>query len=380
MNDPITIVGAGLGGLTLARVLHVHGIKSMVYEADRSPTARSQGGMLDIHEENGQVALQAAGLTDVFKDLILPGRQAMRVLAHNGKVLLDKSDDGADSRPEVQRGELRQMLLDSLPEGTVQWGKKVSAVRSLGSGRHDVTFGDGDTCTTRILVGADGAWSRVRPLVSQAKPIYTGLTYVETWLLDAPNRHPLSAKVVGGGQMIALGEHQTISSHRERGEILHTYVMLTRPEAWFEEIERSGAGSACRRIAQEFAGWDPAIIALITDSDTPPSFRPIYALPDEHRWTRVPGITLLGDAAHLTLPNGEGANLAMLDGAELGLALASNQNDPECALMAYEQAMFPRSAAAAADGAMLQALLSDADPSALVAMLMDEQRSISGVS
>jgi hypothetical protein len=70
----------------------------------------------------------------------------------------------------------------------------------------------------------------------------------------------------------------------------------------------------------------------------------------------------------------------MLDGAELGLALASNQNDPECALMAYEQAMFPRSAAAAADGAMLQALLSDADPSALVAMLMDEQRSHSGVS
>lgn len=380
MNVPVTIIGAGLGGLMLARVLCIHGITSIVYEAESSATARSQGGMLDIHEENGQVALHTAGLMDVFKDLILPGRQAIRVLDHTGKLLLDKSDDGAGGRPEVQRGELRQMLLDSLPAGIVQWGKKVSAVHSVGTGRHDVTFVDGHTLTTRILVGADGAWSRVRPLVSQAKPVYTGLTFVETWLFDAPTRHQASARVVGGGQMIALGKHQTISSHRERGEILHTYVMLTRPEVWFEEIERSDAGNACRRVAQEFAGWEPTLTSLITESDTPPTFRPIYALPDAHRWARVPGVTLLGDAAHLTMPNGEGANLAMLDGAELGLALASNRNDPEAALLAYEQAMFPRSAAAAAEGATLQALLSAADPSALVAMLLNEQRSDSGIS
>lgn len=370
MNHPVTIIGAGLGGLMLARVLHVHGIASTVYEADPSPTARKQGGMLDIHAENGQVALRAAGLLDAFQQLILPGRQATRVLDHAGAVHLDQPDDGSADRPEVQRGDLRQLLLDSLPAGTVQWGRKVSAVHSLGNGCHEVTFADGAPVTTRLLVGADGAWSRVRPLLSDDKPAYAGMAYIETYLFDAATRHPAVAAVVGGGQMMAPGQHQTISAHREHGDTVHTYLMLSRPEAWFAAIDFSDADATRARIAQEFTGWAPALRALITDSDTPPVYRPIYALPGEHRWPRVPGVTLLGDAAHLTMPNGEGANLALLDGAELGLALAAHGEDVEAALAKFEQAMFPRSAAAAADGAAMHALFAGPDPSrALVAML-----------
>ncbi|TXS53624.1 FAD-dependent monooxygenase [Streptomyces sp. uw30] len=347
MTTDVTIIGAGLGGLTLARVLHLHGITATVYEADASPTARPQGGLLDIHDYNGQLAVQAAGLMDEFRSIVLEGRQAIRILDQAGNVQLDRPDDGTGGRPEVQRGELRQLLLDSLPDGTVRWGHKVSGVRGLGDGRHEVTFADSGTVVTRLLVGADGAWSRVRPVLSGAVPEYSGTSCVETYLFDADTRHSAAAKAVGGGAMYALDPgKRVIAAHRERGETLHAYVMLSEPEDWFASIDFADPDAAAARIAREFDGWAPELTSLITDSDTPPVLRPFYTLPAAHRWDRTPGVTLVGDAAHLIPPNGEGANLAMLHGAELGEALAAHTDDIETALTAYEQRMFARATAA----------------------------------
>jgi 2-polyprenyl-6-methoxyphenol hydroxylase-like FAD-dependent oxidoreductase len=356
---PITIIGAGLGGLTLARVLHVHGIEATVYEADASAAARTQGGMLDIHDYNGQLALEAAGLFREFRGIIHEGGEATRVLDRHGTVLLDEPDDGGRGRPEVRRGDLRRILLDSLPEGTVLWGRKVTDMKPLGDGQHELTFADGSTATAGLVVGADGAWSRVRPLLSDAEPEYVGTSFIETFLFGADERHPASAKAVGEGALFAVAPGKGILAHRETDGALHTYVALSKPKEWIAGIDFADPKAAKARIAAEFDGWAPELTALITESETDPVARTIHTLPTGHRWERVPGVTLVGDAAHLMSPAGEGANLAMYDGAELGKSIAAHRDDLEAALAEYEESMFARSASAAAESARILGLLFD---------------------
>jgi len=370
MTTPVTIIGAGLGGLTLARVLHVHGIPATIYEAEPSEQARTQGGQLDIHEDDGQAALAAAGLTDEFRAIIHQGGAASRALDQHGKVLLDEPDDGATGRPEVLRGDLRRILLDSLPDRTIQWGRKVTGVRPLGGGRHELTFADGSTATTALLVGADGAWSKIRPLLSDATPEYVGTTFIETYLYQADERHPATAEAVGDGAMYALTPGKGIVAHREAGNILHTYVELNRSAEWIADIDFTDPTAAIARIAAEFDGWAPELTALITDGETAPVPRMIHTLPNGHRWDRVPGVTLLGDAAHLMPPSGDGANLAMFDGAELGRAIAAHPDDTEAALTAYEEALFPRSESFAVEAHLiLELCLGDRAPFGLIDLI-----------
>ncbi|MBL7253807.1 FAD-dependent oxidoreductase [Paractinoplanes lichenicola] len=160
------------------------------------------------------------------------------------------------------------------------------------------------------------------------------MSYVDTYLHDVDRRHPRAAAAVGAGALYALEPGQGFLAHREAGNVIHTYVVLSRPVEWFTR-----AALTRERVAAEFTGWAPELVALIAGSDTPPVLRSIHQLLDRHRWARTPGVTLLGDAAHVTVPGGEGANLAMLDGGELGQAIAA---DPGTALATYEERMFAR--------------------------------------
>ena len=172
---------------------------------------------------------------------------------------------------------------------------------------------------------------------------------------------------MGGGALFAVAPGKGILAHREPNGVLHTYAELKKPKAWVDSIDFSDSIAALGCVAEEFDGWAPELTALLTDGEPRPVLRPIYALPVEHRWARVSGVTLLGDAAHLMIPSGEGANLAMFDGAELGKAIAANPGHVEAALTAYEKDLFPRSAFEAAEaGVVVEACLGPNAPQSLL--------------
>ncbi|MBE1493029.1 2-polyprenyl-6-methoxyphenol hydroxylase-like FAD-dependent oxidoreductase [Amycolatopsis lexingtonensis] len=356
----IAIVGAGLGGLALARVLHVKGIEAVVYEREPSREARGQGGMLDIH--SGQRALREAGLLDRFFEIARGEGQDMRLLEPDGTLLLqeDTPDDAPMLRPEVDRADLRDLFLDSLPDGVVRWGH---AYASASDGV--VHFTDGSSAEYDLLVGADGAQSRVRALLTDARPVHIGQNVVELGIPDIDRTHPDLAAMVGRGNYWVFGKGISLAAQRNGdGRVRIGISFYNTGEDWFttSDIPFDDPAAARARLIDLLPGWDPGITALIEACDDTVVPRAITTLPPGLTWPSKPDVTLIGDAAHLMPPVGEGANMAMLDGAVLGLALASQPDFPS-AIGEYEREMYERTGAAARMSAKMQELLMSPDAS-----------------
>ncbi|UGQ11762.1 FAD-dependent monooxygenase [Yinghuangia sp. ASG 101] len=339
MRQRIAVVGSGPGGLTLARVLHRHGHPVTVLERDPTRDARPPGGTLDLHEGLGQRALEKAGLLAEFRALSRPEGQAMRILDTDGTVLRDWRPGPDDlAQPEIDRGQLRDLLLDSLD---VRWGRGVTRVVPGGGDGVLVHFEDGSRETFDLVVGADGAWSRVRPAVSPATPHYTGVTSVETSLDDVDTRHPDLARLIGDGSVGVYGVNRCLVAQRTCGGHAKVYAQFRVPLDWATDPDPADTEAMRSRLLAMFDGWAAPVLELLCHGKafTP---RPLHVLPVSHTWPHVPGVTLLGDAAHLMPPLGAGANLAMLDGAELAESLAATPDDPGKAVRTFERHMGER--------------------------------------
>ncbi|CAM5265628.1 Flavin-dependent monooxygenase OS=Streptomyces tendae OX=1932 GN=GUR47_23700 PE=3 SV=1 [Streptomyces tendae] len=339
MRQRIAVVGGGPAGLAFARVLHRHGHPVTVLERDCAPDSRPAGGTLDLHEGLGQLAMDKAGLLAEFQALSRPEGQAMRILDPDGTVLRDWRP-GPDDRanPEIDRGQLRDLLLGSLD---VRWGHGVAKVVPGTPEGVRVHFDDGRQEAFDLVVGADGAWSRTRPAVSPVTPHYTGVTAVETSLDDVDTRHPGLARLVGEGALAVYGVNRAIVAQRGSGGHAKVYAQFRAPLDWHTHLDLTDAEAVRSSLSALFDGWTAPVLDLLRQG-TAFVHRPLYVLPVSHTWTHVPGVTLLGDAAHLMPPLGAGANLALLEGAELAESLAAGPADPDRAVRDFEERMWAR--------------------------------------
>ena len=354
----LAIVGAGLGGLTVARVLKVHGIDAVVFEGEVSSEARTQGGTLDIHAESGQLALQEARLDAEFRMHMRPEGEDLRIADRNGNLLVDKvtPEDAPHKRPEIDRTDLRQILLDSLPVGTVRWGRRLVRCTLLADKRFKLEFETGSAEFCDRLIGADGAHSRVRSLVTDAVPEFTGDTLIELSISDVDRTHAAIAKMIGRGSFWVLADQRSLGTQRNSRGHVRVYLTLNaeRDAVALRSIPFEDPPRARSALAEVLTGWSPELISLLDACDGPVVPRAIKVLPVGLRWEPVAGVTLVGDAAHLMPPVGEGANQALLDGAKLALAMVK---DPATAFAAYENEMFARTSAIARESFETAAML-----------------------
>ena len=349
----IAIIGAGPAGLTLARLLHVSHAKFdiTVYERDASPTSRpDQGGTLDLHTDTGLAAIRKCNLWDAFlKHARYEGQEFIFCDKNATKLVHTRKLAGFGDRPEIDRAKLRDVLLESMPEGCVKWGRKLREVSVEGKLRFEGI--DGVEGPFDLVVGADGAWSKVRGPLDMPKPSYSGVSGFEMEIAKPDETCPHVDKMVGRGSFFGSSDRKFLNGQRmgNNGVKIRTWFMCPEGEAK-ATLDKLGKQGTVNMLLDRYDGWSPEQLELLRQGDPNALVQwTLYELPVGTKWEHQKGITLIGDAASLATPfaGSGGVNKAMKDSLELGELIERSQDPNESltldqAVLQYEQLMFAR--------------------------------------
>lgn len=348
-NKRIAIIGGGPGGLTLARLLQLKGANVKVYERDFSQEARVQGAIVDLHFESGLKVIKAAGLLDAFKANYMPGADHFRLLNNNATILFDEPHPSSGNfdderfRPEIDRGALRNVLLNSLEPDTVIWDSQFASMEQVNNA-WQLTSKNGTTAVADLVIGADGYRSKIRPYVTDIKERYSGATIIQGEIDDPETSCPEMHTLVNKANLIAMGLGKTIAAQPRGDGGLTFYATSLFPENWIKTsgIDFSNSQQVYDYLVDFFKDWNPVFHSLFK-ACTRFVPRPLNYFPIDQHWEAKANVTLLGDAAHLMPPSGEGVNTAMLDALDLSECLTNDEHtDLQTAIGAYEQRMLAR--------------------------------------
>jgi len=348
-NKKIAVIGGGPGGLTLARLLLLKDLDVQVYERDKSREVRTQGATLDLHMESGLAAIEQAGLTKAFYQSYRPNAGKLRITDHHGNIKVDdhSSEGYAEDRPEIDRGPLRELLLDSLHHDTVVWDSPFSHMEPYGEGWH-LYFKNKGPLYADLVVGADGANSKIRPYLSHIPPVYSGVTIVEGNLYNAYKYAPNLQDMIKGGKLFAFGEERSLILGSKGDGSLSFYIGCKVDEFWSDTvgIDFNKKSDVHAWFNEVFGTWSPLWQELFNGEENWFIPRPQYHFPLDQSWEPQPNLTIIGDAAHRMPPYaGEGVNMAMLDALELSNYFTeAEEGKIDKAIKRFEQSMRTRSA------------------------------------
>lgn len=340
----IAIVGAGIGGLTLAASLLRRGHDVQVYE---QASALVEIGAAVQMSANASKVLYHLGLKPILEKVGVKPESFQFRRFDDGELLheikLGTAHEATHGTPyyQIHRVDLHNALLEqviSLKANVVHLSKRAKSVEE--SSTHvRVTFDDGTTAEADLLIGADGIKSVVRQyVVDTAPPVFTGQV---AWRLSIPTaripehlRPPLASTIWCGPK------NHAVMYYMRAGLLLNFVGCVERP--WEEESWT--ANRPWHELDEDYAGWHPIVRAAIENADRDQCYR--WALNNRkpvETWV-THRIALLGDAVHPTLPYmAQGAAMAIEDAAVLARAL-----DLDAALAdrltIYERHRAPRTA------------------------------------